>query len=75
VTVSNIPKPPPGARRTSVEPNWREWPYTLSGMMDHLTHDTATVEEREAIWRAMADFDRQCHAWRHQPAGAASPDW
>ncbi|MGZ4664623.1 MAG: hypothetical protein ACXV5Q_06115 [Frankiaceae bacterium] len=59
----------------SAEPNWSEWAHTLASMMDRLTRNAATVEDREAVWRALVDFDRQCRAWRHQPAGAASPEW
>jgi len=73
--MTDFPKPPPGGRRMSAEPNWPEWPYTLARVMDPLTDNAATLEDREAVWRAMADFDRQCRAWRHQPAGAPSYDW
>ena len=73
--MTDFPKPPPGGRRISEEPNWPEWPYTLARVMDHLTHNGATLEDREAVWRVIADFDRQCRAWRHQPAGAPSYDW
>ena len=58
--MTDFPKPPPGGRRMSAEPNWPEWPYTLARVMDHLTHNAATLEDREAVWRAIADFDRQC---------------
>ena len=73
--MTDFLNPPSGGRRTSAEPNWSEWAYTLATVMDHLTHKTATLADREAAWRAIADFDRQCRAWRHQPAGAASHDW
>ena len=39
----------------SAEPNWPEWPYTLARVMDPLTHNAATLEDRETVWRAIDD--------------------
>ena len=72
--MTDFSKPSAGGGRTSAEPNWSEWAHALANMLEPLTHSTATGEEREAVWRAVADFDRRCRAW-HQPTGAASQDW
>jgi hypothetical protein len=72
VTTDSLKQP--GGWSVSTEPNWSQWAYTLATVMERLTHH-ATGEDREAAWRAIADFDRQARAWRRQPAGAASHDW
>ena len=48
----------------SGEPDWADWAQTLAAIVEFVTREDVTDEDRAAARVAVADFDRRCRNWR-----------
>ena len=56
----------------SGEPDWADWAQTLAAVVEFVTREDVTDEDRAAARAAVADFDRRGRNWRDQQSDSST---
>ena len=64
-----------GVGGVSGEPDWADWAdwaQTLAAVVEFVTREDVTDEDRAEARAAVADFDRRCQYWRDQQSDSST---